>query len=200
MRSHLTLFIMFGISANALADMNAAQQALDSQDYVTAIRLLEADAKRNNVEAGYLLGTMYRDGLGVKADPVMALQIFEDASDVDWIRDKGKFGSPDAQYQAGLMYRDGVGTERDLEEATDYFEQAAEQNHGPSQAMLAKMLLRGEGAGQDYQEAYIWASLAIQKFPEEEAKGVIAVRDEAAKHLSFSELASAKKKIRAFNE
>ena len=193
MRKIFSLLLLLGLAGPALADdMDAAQTALDAQDYATALRLFKKVANRNFIEGQYRLGVMYRDGLGVERDPATALKWFEESGGTDWMREVGKFGYPEAQYQAGLMYRDGIGTERDLEEAADWFEKAAKHDYPPAQLELAAMLLRGDGVDQDRRAAYIWASLAAESLSDAEQEAAVAIRDEAAKHLGPDQLAEAK--------
>jgi TPR repeat protein len=198
MRIKPWLLLIFGLAGPVWADMEAAQQALDEQNYNAAFKLFESHAKRQHIDAMYQLGIMYRDGLGVERDLARALEWFEEAGEPNWKREHGKLGSREAQYQAGLMHLNGQGTERDPDEAADWFEDAATQGHAPAQLALARLLLKGEGVGRDYQEAYVWAGMALNSFPSDEAKQAEAraIRDEAARNLSPKALAEANKEVR----
>ncbi len=201
MKKVFIMLLGFMLAAPVLADMSKAEEAFDNKDYKTALELLQIEAQRNQVKAAYLLGIMYRDGLGVPRDPERALKWFTEAAESNWIRAVDKLGSPEAQYEAGIMYRDGIGTEKDLNKAADWFEQAAGQGHSLSQEALGEMYLRGEGVDVNYELAYFWSGLAADSLSEAIEKERVAreqatrTRDEAAKKLTPNQLEQVKKKI-----
>ena len=70
-------------------------------DSVTAVRTL---AEQGDAEAQFALGTMYRDGQGVRRDYDEALR---------WWRKAAEQGVVEAQYALGNIYSGGTGIARD---------------------------------------------------------------------------------------
>ena len=64
--------LMIGLGGNARADYSDGQAAFERQDYSTALYHLEPLAAQGDGRAQYLVGIIYRDGLGVQPDYVTA--------------------------------------------------------------------------------------------------------------------------------
>ena len=64
--------LMIGRGGNARADYSDGQAAFERQDYGTALYELEPLAEQGDGRAQYLVGIIYRDGLGVQPDYVTA--------------------------------------------------------------------------------------------------------------------------------
>ena len=64
--------LMIGLGGNARADYSDGQAAFERQDYSTALYELEPLAAQGDGRAEYLVGIIYRDGLGVPQDYVTA--------------------------------------------------------------------------------------------------------------------------------
>ncbi len=64
--------LMIGLGGNAQADYSDGQAAFERQDYSTALYELEPLAAQGDGRAQYLVGIIYRDGLGVQPDYVTA--------------------------------------------------------------------------------------------------------------------------------
>ncbi len=121
-------------------------------------------------------------------------------------------GNVDAQVMLGSIYYFGVGVPQDYAEAAVWYRKAAEQGDSGAQYLLGELYLDGNGAPQDYRKAYFWLDLAAaqrsslvrsMQFPGNAPQGlkslsqsmapkvlsdVINARDEAASHLTQSEL------------
>jgi Sel1 repeat len=63
-------------------------------------------------------------------------------------------------YYLGLAYQRSVGMPRDDAQAAAWFGQAARAAHHPSQVLLARALIRGEGVPADAVEAHRWLASA----------------------------------------
>ncbi len=84
-------------------------------DSVTAVRTL---AEQGDAEAQFALGTMYRDGQGVRRDYDEALR---------WWRKAAEQGVVDAQYALGNIYSGGTGIARDNAQAYMWYRIATAQ-------------------------------------------------------------------------
>lgn len=86
-----------------------------------------ASALNGNVEAQYVLATMYRTGRGLPRDMEQAVQWYGLAADG---------GYPMAQFTLANMYMKGDGVARNEPQAVALFEKAAAQNHPQAQYNL----------------------------------------------------------------
>lgn len=73
------------------------------------------------------------------------------------------------------MLHDGVGTEKDYDQAAYWCRYAAERENAAGQSCLAILYAQGHGVEKDYVESHMWATLALAKLPEGDARK-IAIR------------------------
>ena len=85
-------------------------------DLAAALRWGLAAAKQGVPMAQYLVGTLYRDGSGVAADPHQAFRWFEAAA----LR-----GNIKAMHDLAIAYAEGRGTAHDSARAAAWFNRAA---------------------------------------------------------------------------
>lgn len=142
----LALLIFLSPSV-ALADMNAANQALKNGDYVRAAEEFRKVAEQGNPKAQSHLGYMYYAGEGVP-------QSFEEA--VKWYGKAAVQGDRDAQYNYAVAFAFGEGTKQDYKEAAIWYRRAAEQGHPIAQYSLGISYTYGEGVPQDEKLAAEW--------------------------------------------
>lgn len=114
---------------------------------IVALEKWRTSAEIGNPRAQYLLGQMYRHGVGVDIDSVEAAR---------WYQPAAEQGYAQAQYQLGLLYFEGEGLELNYHEAARWFALAASQGHPEAQFNMAVMELDGLGVAQDYDQAVIW--------------------------------------------
>ncbi len=76
----ISLFASFGI---ARADYRAAEAALESGDFTTAIPLLDEEAKLGNPVAAYNLGRLYEQGSAGAPDYQQAATYYRIAAELD---------------------------------------------------------------------------------------------------------------------
>ena len=126
------------------------------QSDLDAIKWFKAAADQGLANAQYHLGMKYADARSVMQSDVEAVKWFRMAAAQEWT---------DAQYQLGLMSLTGRGTkEENFEEAIRWFRKAAEKGHAAdrghiaAQLQLGNMAYTGQGAAQDYAEAFKWYS------------------------------------------
>lgn len=147
-----TLASVLPVSAGELED---AQAAISTGDYVTALRLLGTLADQDNPQAERFLGIMYVKGLGVPQDYALAMR---------WLRLAADKGLPDAQNEVGLLYQQGQGVERNQAEAVKWFRLAADQGGlVVAQNNLADSYVLGLGVPQDFGEAFKWYRIAADQ-------------------------------------
>ena len=98
--------------------LQTAHVAIRVKDYATALAKLRPLATAGNADAEYLLGSMYRNGLGVDIDNGVALK---------WIRSAAAHGSTDAAYSlAALLAAD---FRKNQAEIQTLLQQAAKGGH-----------------------------------------------------------------------
>jgi uncharacterized protein len=155
-------FISFAVALWTLASVlpvNAgqfedAEAAVNTGDYVTALRLLGTLADQDNTYAERLLGIMYIKGLGVPQDYAMGMR---------WMRLAADKGLADAQNEVGILYQRGWGAARNEAEAVKWFRLAADQGLLAAQNNLADIYALGLGVPQDFGEAFKWYRLAADQ-------------------------------------
>jgi TPR repeat protein len=131
-----------------------AEAAVNTGDYLTALRLLGTLADQDNTYAERLLGTMYIQGRGVPQDYGLGMR---------WMRIAADKGLADAQNEMGILYQRGLGAERNEAEAVKWFRLAADQGMVLAQNNLADAYALGLGAPQDFREALRWYHLAADQ-------------------------------------
>lgn len=92
--------------------------AYDAGDFETVIEAWQPLAEAGHLEAQVSLAEVYLSGLGVAADPVLA---------VAWYRRAAESGDPVAQLNLGDLYARGLGAARDPVEAFAWLDLAAQQ-------------------------------------------------------------------------
>ncbi len=130
-----------------LADINTANQALKSGDYVRAAEEFRKLAEQGNAKAQSHLGYLYYVGEGVP-------QSYEAA--VIWYGKAAVQGDRDAQYNYAVAYAFGEGIKQDYKEAAIWYRRAAEQGHAIAQYSLGISYTYGEGVPQDEKLAAEW--------------------------------------------
>ena len=102
---------------------------------------LQPLADAGSPRAMTLLGIMYENGLGVDADPVKALELYQKAADL---------GYPQAIQNMAVSYRNGgLGLTEDDVKAREYLAKGVALDFAPSMTELALMLRDGEGGPVD---------------------------------------------------
>jgi uncharacterized protein len=100
------------------------------------------------------LGAYYLAGIpntAVQADPDRAYGLFSYAASY--------FGDADAQYQVARLYLDGLGAPKDVRQAARWLGLAAQKGQYQAQALLGRMLFRGEGVPRQRARGLMWLTL-----------------------------------------
>jgi TPR repeat protein len=173
--------------ANAVGNIDAAEQAYEKGRYPLALRLLQPLAEQGDARAQAMLGLMYYHGRGVKQDDMEAAKWFHLAADQD---------EPRAQFNLGVMHAEGQGVPQDYVEAIKWYRLAAEQGEARAQFNLGVSYAEGQGADQNYILAYMWFNLAAPRFlPSETDRRRVAIhnRDLTASRMSREQIAEAQR-------
>lgn len=183
MKLSVVLALSTLLASPAFAGLDEAVQAFNKADYQTAYPELLALSEEGNPIATYYMGRMYKDGLGVTADPVKAIRYFEGADkalNLDAAVELGKMiiagegmeknvdlglqylkkaayaGSWDALYELAQMYEQGQGVEMNLNYAFGFYYMGALKGDKRAQLKTAKYYLSGRGIVQDFVKAKTW--------------------------------------------
>lgn len=128
----LAVIFCLSLSAQARAGAHEAAEAFQKGDYAKVLSECEAAAKAGDPICEDLLGLLYSEGKGVKADPVAAAR---------WFRLAAEKGNPVAAYNLGAAYETGHGVAKDSKEAEKWYAVAAEKGIPQAQARLGVLLI-----------------------------------------------------------
>jgi uncharacterized protein len=166
-----TLASVLPVDASQLEDADAA---VKSGDYVTALRLLGTLVDQDDVHAERILGIMYIKGRGVPQDYAVGMR---------WLRIAADKGLADAQNEVGILYQQGWGVERNEAEAVKWFRLAADQGVVAAQNNLADIFALGLGVPQNFGEAFKWYRIAADQ-SSSYAENVIGIAYENGLHFA----------------
>ena len=112
-------------------------RAFEANDYRSALPPLMEAAKQGDARAQALVGIMYQDGDGVRADDREALK---------WFSMAAAQGHRASQYAVGSMYEEGEGgLRKDVAKAVSYYTMSAKQGYDKAQYALALNYEFGQG-------------------------------------------------------
>jgi len=173
-----------------LAQTGGKAQSTQTNDLAATRKAAEqGDAKAQNK-----LGEDYDLGEGVPQDYAQAAV---------WYRKAAEQGLAEAQTSLGAMYDNGQGVPQDYAQAAIWFRKAAEQGDADAQWCLAELFKVGQGVPQDYAEAYFWLDIAGAAGIEgakQLGEDINKSRDEAASHLTPTELSRVQERARKWFE
>ena len=112
--------------------------------FIASVRALAA---RGDIEAIFLMGTAYDEGLGVEVDYPEAVR---------WYRLAGEREHVLGMHNLGNVYRDGRGVEVDHVAAAQWWLRAARVGDAITQLRLGEAYEAGRGAAQNLDEAISW--------------------------------------------
>ena len=172
---------------------SSVSQARGKELLYIAMEEIQKAAEQNNPDAQYVLGLLYREGIGAPQSDTKALKWFEKAAKqnhsdaqhelgsiyyeegvhqsvteaLKWFKKAAEQNHPEAQYALGYIHIiDKEGDFYDSIEALKWFKKAAEQNHSDAQYKLGCLYREGIGAPQNVTEALKWfKKAAAQNHP-----------------------------------
>jgi TPR repeat protein len=131
------------------------------------------------------LGRYYLEGIpnsAVKSSPERARRMFYHAASY--------FGDAEAQYQLAMLYVDGAGVGRDAKRAVPWLVLAANKGHYKSQALLGRILFKGEHGARQPASGLMWLTIACDG-PGGGVPWISELRENAFKQASDKERALA---------
>lgn len=120
----------------------------------SVIEKIESMAEAGVVEAMFLLGTAYAEGLGKEINAELA---------VNWYRRAGEMGNTLAQHNMGNAYAAGVGVQQSDSLAVQWWLLAAEQGDAIPQYRLGEMYEQGRGVAPDLNKAIRWYQRSAER-------------------------------------
>lgn len=120
--------------------------------YKKAFQSLTEVQNCENPEIKFLVANMYEDGLGIKQDILIAVDLYNYLANRNHTK---------AQYRLGLLYYLGdKNVIRDLKKSYDLIKSAANAGHIKAQTLLGQMYMDGIGPEQNEIKAFEWLSKA----------------------------------------
>lgn len=147
----MNTLLMGSAAAGGDAEYRQAQNFFEAGDYSEAAIYLQKAVDKGHSAARLPLAAMYREGMGVRQDPVRAFELFTISANE---------GYPSAQFTLGAIYRAGEGVETDYSMAYKWFLAAAQQGEEASQNNLGTMYEAGRGRRPDQTIALMWYEIA----------------------------------------
>ena len=136
-------------------DFSKGVEALEADDFATALKEFKPLAEQGNAEAQNKLGYMYEYGKGVLKDVTEAAK---------WNRLSAEQGNANGQYKLAMRHLKGEGVLQDYAETLKWLRLSAEQGGGfysnLAQAFLGIMYEYGDGVLQDNVTAHMWYNIA----------------------------------------
>ncbi|NNM01328.1 MAG: sel1 repeat family protein [Gammaproteobacteria bacterium] len=146
--------MLAALLASGGAGADAALEALNGGDHLSAFEAFSARAAAGDAKAQNNLGVMYLRGQGTEQDYDRAMYWFQQAADL---------GLRGALHNLAMMYLRGYGRPADAAAALPLFEQAARRGDRESQFYLATLLHEGNGAEADPVAAAMWFRQAAEQ-------------------------------------
>ena len=148
------------------ADFDQAVEDYNRGNYIQALNIFYALAKKEDVRAQYNVALIYENGLGVEKDLPQAQLWYERAA---------KNGNASAQYNLGQMYH--VAGEEDVhayEKAKYWYDKAVNSGVKEAYNNLGALYLNGQGVNKDEQKAFRFFQKGAKK-GDEAAKVNVAI-------------------------
>ncbi|SDX95996.1 Sel1 repeat-containing protein [Allochromatium warmingii] len=155
----------------------------------TELKKLQAAAEQGNIEAKYVLGRHFAEGIGCPRNPAKGIPLIRSAAEAGnrdaqgflgslymegdgvpqnpsegarWLRLAADQGDPFAQYNLGYLYERGIGVAANHPEAVRLYKLAAASGVVFAQFHLAQCYEHGKGVREDTAEAIRWYRLAAE--------------------------------------
>lgn len=179
--SALAQFELGRLFINGDKEANRALTEAEAVDYISKA------AGQNMLEAQYLLGTMYENGIGVKQDYQRAMNIYRLAALHDHVGAESKLGElyvthGDANQKAegikwlnkaieehddamaktylAYAYKEGFGVNQNFNQAYKWYREAADVDVAIAQFNLGIMIANGHGEVRDMRKSAYWVEQA----------------------------------------
>ncbi len=149
---YMSLLVSVGLFASSSGvDLSLIENKQMQKRHGELFRL----AKSGDVDAQTILGEMYLDGIGVKADSDKAFY---------WLSKASQSDDAEAEYLLGFMYENGIKVDKNLERAATLYERASKQGDVMASYNLALMYKDGKGVEKDTKKAFnLLKSIKLKK-------------------------------------
>lgn len=134
----------------AFAGLKEGDEAMEKEDFKTALKEFTALANKGDAQAQFNLGAMYNEGLGVDEDVAKAFAFFLKAAEQK---------HPRAQFVVGHMYSSGRGVTANKQESLQWKQKAASQGYAQAQSDLGDH----DYEQKNYAEALVWYRKAAEQ-------------------------------------
>lgn len=196
-----------------------AMQAIQKNDFKTALDELLPLAEKGDPNAQFLLGMLYDAGKGLPQDQAAAASWYKKAAlqnheiaqlylgvlyysgqgvkkdyqeAIRWFRLPAEKGNDQAQFYLGWMYAEGSGVAKDEAKAVDWLTKAAVQKNTRAMGILSTLLFSRRRDAQDLIDAYTWSHLAAHYDPIQFSTSTRALIE---KYCTEEQIKKAKKSI-----
>lgn len=150
-------------------DYKLGQAAYHAADFATALEYFERAAEAGSPMANWYLGTMYRLGEGVGADPAKSFGYYRQVAisyDAEQPNTRLMQMTVDSLVRVGDAYRHGLaaaGIERDVQRALNLYTMAAGHGHPAALYGIGLVYLEGDGLKQRPDQGVKWLMRAARK-------------------------------------
>jgi TPR repeat protein len=227
----MRMTVLAALAAAALAacsgpSFNKGVDAYKAKDYAGAMAQWRPIADNGDAQAQNNVGSLYREGLGVKADAAEASRWFAKAAAQDYADAQANLGvlymqgsgvpqsyemarglfakaaaksNPIAIFNLAVLYDNGQGGAVDKAKAAELYGRGANLGDADAQGNLGVDYATGEGVKADKVEAYKWFSLSARGIADGARKAQAAANVEHVKStMTAAEIAAGDQAIAAF--
>ena len=150
----LILLLFIAVHLPAHSDFKKADALIKVNDYPSVYSSCIDDAQKGEKNCQSHIGNLYRFGLGVGQDLIVA---------ADWLKKSADQNQMSAQEALGVMYRNGQGVEKNNAESFRLIKLSADQGYATAINSLGNSYRLGAGVTQNYTEAFKYFKLAAEK-------------------------------------
>ncbi len=148
------IFLFFSSTFSKANDLIIAYQALEKEDYKTAIYFFSYYANLGNSKAQYNYAIMLKKGLGT---------IKNENEAFNWFFLSAKQNHMLANYALAQAYQNGNGTKINYRLSMQTYQKAALLGHATSKLHLGNLYFQGLGTKKNYPKAHFWWKLALDQ-------------------------------------
>ena len=222
----LAVFAGVVLAACSGPSFDKGVDAFNAKDYAGAMAQWRPLAEKGDARAQGNLGSLYHDGLGVKADPAQAAHWFALAAAQDnagalanlgvlymqgsgvqqsYVMARGLFARAAVKnnevgvFNLAVLYDNGQGGAMDKAKAAELYTRGANTGDSDAQGNLGVDYATGDGVKADKVQAYKWFSLAARGAGEPERKAQAAANvDRLKSGMTPAEIAQGDQAVAAF--
>ena len=158
MRKWVLVFLLVMISSISYANempnaVNSGLKAFNNGDYELAFKQFKTAAEAGDPQGESNLAALYMQGLGVKLDYSKAIY---------WLKQAIDKNNKIAYNNLAYLYMSGKGVKKNMSKALRLYKKSAALNYVKAQNQLGFIYYQGRTEQQDFEQAYLYFSLAEQ--------------------------------------